>query len=266
MMNLKEGTRRLALLLGVVGAIVGGFASYAELQSVLSQRARHVEFEQLAKSAAVQQELNTRRLKPQVQRVPPTFQGPDGHTYQFSDGTDRTAAIAYFKKNGIKGSSTVQPVPENPSQPAEPTDWEVVDPKTLKPIKKKVYLDDNGNPIPDVAETAQGTEGDPIQEFMALPRDQQLSTLQQLSPEKQDRLLAAVKWRRKDGISTILWTKDNGVESIETDDGQTFYPTPAPAGRTYLLIAFFPIIGFFIPWGAVRAIGWVGTGFVAERK
>jgi len=27
-MNLKEGTRRLALLLGVVGAILGGFASY----------------------------------------------------------------------------------------------------------------------------------------------------------------------------------------------------------------------------------------------
>ena len=39
-------------------------------------------------------------------------------------------------------------------------------------------------------------QSDPIQEFIALPRDQQLSTLQQLSPEKQDRLLAAVKQRR----------------------------------------------------------------------
>ena len=32
-MNLKEGTRRLALLLGVVGAILGGFASYLVLQT-----------------------------------------------------------------------------------------------------------------------------------------------------------------------------------------------------------------------------------------
>ena len=37
---------------------------------------------------------------------------------------------------------------------------------------------------------------DPIDEFIALPREQQLSTLQQLSPEKQDKLLAQVKQRR----------------------------------------------------------------------
>lgn len=36
-------------------------------------------------------------------------------------------------------------------------------------------------------------QSDPIQEFVALPRDQQLSTLQSLSPEKQDKLLARVK-------------------------------------------------------------------------
>jgi len=40
-MNLREGTRRLALLLGVVGTIFGGFASYMELQTVQNQRARH---------------------------------------------------------------------------------------------------------------------------------------------------------------------------------------------------------------------------------
>jgi hypothetical protein len=39
-------------------------------------------------------------------------------------------------------------------------------------------------------------QSDPIDEFIALPRDQQLSTLQQLSPEKQDKLLGQVKQRR----------------------------------------------------------------------
>jgi hypothetical protein len=49
-MNLREGTRRLALFLGTVGAILGGFASYLELQSVLSQRTRHNAFQSLAGS------------------------------------------------------------------------------------------------------------------------------------------------------------------------------------------------------------------------
>jgi hypothetical protein len=70
----------------------------------------------------------------------------------------------------------------------------------------------------------------------------------------------------KGGIKAIHWTKTLGVESIETDDGQTLYLTRAPSAWRYLLIALFPALGFFIPWGAVRAIGWVGAGFVACPK
>ena len=57
--NLKEGTRRLALLLGVAGALLGGFASYDYLQTSLDQRARHNRFEQLAASDVVNQERKT---------------------------------------------------------------------------------------------------------------------------------------------------------------------------------------------------------------
>lgn len=52
-MNLREGTRRLALLLGVVGILVGGFLSYLQLQQILLQRADHKRFEQLASLEAV---------------------------------------------------------------------------------------------------------------------------------------------------------------------------------------------------------------------
>jgi hypothetical protein len=38
-MNLREGTRRLALLFGAVGAILGGFTSYMKLQTTLAQGA-----------------------------------------------------------------------------------------------------------------------------------------------------------------------------------------------------------------------------------
>ena len=180
-MNFREGTRRLALLFGVVGAILGGFGSYMELQTVLDQRARHNRFEQLAASDVVQQERkailvpgfgppeeSTTTQKP-VPGGPVTVQGPDGNTYQFSEGTDKAAAIRYFKRKRI-------------------------------------------------------------------------------------------------GIEAIHWTDDYGVKSIETEDGQTLYPTPAPSGWLYLLVALFPVVGFFVPWGAIRAIGWVGAGFIKPQN
>jgi hypothetical protein len=148
--NLKEGTRRLALLLGAVGAILGGFVSYLELDSVMAERARHNRFEHLANSVVVQQERKTLQ-------APPDF------------------------------------IPD------------------LPPGAKLVHLPSKVN---------QG------------------------------------------GIKSIHWTDDYGVESIETEDGQTLYPTPVPSAWVYLLAALFPVLGFFIPWGAIRAIGWVGAGFM----
>ena len=146
-MNLKEGTRRLALLLGVVGAILGGFVSYLELDSIMSQRAHHNRFELLARSDVVQHE-----------------------------------------RKSMAGWATIDP------QTGERITWE-----------------------------------------------------QQVN---------------KSGIKTIRWTKDNEIESIETEDGQALYPTPAPSAWEYLLVILSPVLGFFIPWGAIRAIGWVGAGFV----
>jgi len=150
-MNLREGTRRLALLLGIVGIIAGGFFSYLFLQDALDQRARHNKFEQLADSGVSQKE----------------------------------------RKNQVG--------------------WVSIDPKTGERI----------------------------------PWNQQVD---------------------KGGIKTIHWTDANEIGSIETEDGQTLYPTPTPAAWEYLLVALFPIFGFFVPWGAIRAIGWVGAGFKESSK
>jgi hypothetical protein len=65
----------------------------------------------------------------------------------------------------------------------------------------------------------------------------------------------------KGGVRSIHWTKDHGIESIDTEEGETLFPTPAPPAWKYLLVALFPIFGFLIPWSAVRAIGWVAAGF-----
>lgn len=175
-MNLREGTRRLALLLGVLGAIAGGFASYVELQTTLEQRTRHNKFEQLAAVDVVQLEHKC--------RLAGMGSGCSNDPY---------AGIAMPTKE-----KSVIPLPE---------------------------YDAAGNPI-------QGWE----------------------EPSQVD----------KGGIKAIRWAENYGVESIETQEGETLYSTPAPSAWLYLLIAFLPLLGFFIPWGAVRAIGWVGAGFLAK--
>lgn len=152
-MNLREGTRRLALLLGLAGAIVGGFASYLESQDVRSQRTRHDNFQRLSALDLVQQ------LR--------------------SD----------HQKNTNSSEASV---------------------KTVMP----------------------GCCG-----------------------------IKEVVWD-----SEHIWNDGSGIYSIETDDGRTLYPTPAPTVWSYLLIGLFPILGFFIPWTTIRAIGWVGAGFVQSAK
>ena len=62
-MSSKEGVRRLALLFGLLGVILGGFVSYQEWNLIVTQKANHKKFEALAKSDVVQQERNRRFQK-----------------------------------------------------------------------------------------------------------------------------------------------------------------------------------------------------------
>ena len=179
-MNLREGTGRLALLLGAVGTILGDFASGTEVQSVISQRTAHKMFEQLGNSDVVKQERKSLQSGPQID--PATGE----------------------RANSIKEYS----------------------PQELWKLNS-----DHSNP-PDTLPALSGWD----------------SMVQ------------------KGGIDTIVWGKGYVVACIEEENGQTLYPTPAPTWRTYFLNAIFPILGFFIPCGAIRAIGWVGAGFFQTPK
>ena len=231
-MNLKEGTRRLALLLGAVGAIFGGFASYLELHTVLEQGARHNKFEQLADSDVVQRERKCRLA---------------GMTSGCSD--DPYAATAIQAPAGDPYAATAE--------------------LSYRPQKVKQTLHDpKFYELSSAAQQKVLATLDPV--YAQLPLQEQVKVLQ-IGRQKYGGSAAGATTPvpsevDKSGIKAINWSQDYAVESIETGDGQTLYPTPATSAWTYLLIALFPILGFFIPWGAVRAIGWVGAGFVASPK
>ena len=163
-MNLREGTRRLALLLGVIGAILGGFVSYFQLQPTLKERAAHIRFEQLANSSVL------------IQARMDCFPSPKGAE--------------------IEGGKFVPPY-------------------------CAISIDDP-------------------HAFIYTPSES-----------------------NSNGMETVHF-ENREITSIETQDGQTLYPTPAPGAWSYYMIAILPLAGFFIPWGAIRAIGWVGTGFTAS--
>jgi hypothetical protein len=173
--NLKEGTRRLALLLGVAGTILGGFGAYLELQSVLEQRASYAEFERLANSEVVQHE---RKMMKSESGGRILFKAPDG-SERWVPKDEKDAAI---RAGGV---------------------------------------------VVDDGETATLNSGE---------------------------------------IKAIHWSNDYRIEEIDTRGSQFLFPTPAPSAWLYCLIVLFPILGFLIPWGAVRAIGWVGAGFAESSK
>ncbi len=168
-MNLREGTRRLALLLGAAGAIACGFLSYAQLQSTLRQRADHQRFEQLADSSV--------------------------------------ATLAHKECFG----------PWEKNAPPLQTGATLIPPYCSFPIAD-----------PNAAD---------------------------YTPSESNSA----------GIKTVHF-ENRRITSIETADGQTLYPTPAPGAWSYVLIAILPVLGFLIPWGAIRAIGWVLAGFVQPSK
>jgi hypothetical protein len=190
-MNLREGTRRLALLLGAAGAIACGFLSYAQLQSDIRQRADHKRFEQLANTSIVGQ----------------GFRGCFGLNAQSEHGP-----------------------------------WDKYQTSRKTPQKSTAPSD-----------TLPGDFFDKHPVFCIVPDDDPNAA--DYTPSESNSA----------GIKTVHF-ENRRITSIETADGKTLYPMPAPGARSYVLIAILPLLGFVIPWGTVRAIGWVAAGFVQPAK
>lgn len=72
-MNLREGTRRLAILLGVVGALAAAFVSYLGLEDNRYRSEKHNKFEQLSNSPVVQQKRKELTSMPMVKNLPPGY-------------------------------------------------------------------------------------------------------------------------------------------------------------------------------------------------
>jgi len=69
----------------------------------------------------------------------------------------------------------------------------------------------------------------------------------------------------KQGIHKIFYETTNGkhleVTKFEMEDGRTLYPTDAPSLFSYFELLAFPLVGFILPWGLLKIVVWIGSGF-----
>jgi len=185
-MNVREGMRRLGLVVGVLGAGVGAAVAYMQLQPLLTQRAQYKSFQALVSSPTVKKEIEL--LKVSVKHPPPPPAGlpPDAVPVQHPD----FAALAALC--------------------GEVGGW-----KVNKGGIRAIY-------------------------FWASTDEKQLDSR----------------------VAGNLSTAD--ISDIETDDGQKLHRTDPPGFWVYLLIPALPVLGFLVPWGTIKTLTWIGTGFFQQ--
>jgi len=222
-MNFKEGMRRVALLVGALGIILGCFASYVVLRDAQRALVRYKEFDLLTKSDAVQQERNSWAL---TLRYTPDKAIEAFRKLPENRQRDVFGGLAQDERADLVAKLKCEPLlPGSPSTPA-----------TLENL----------------------SHVDPYAEYQHAKDDPYACMAEETDPPT-----SAVN---KGGIKAIHWSRVLSVESIETEDGKTLYPTPSPSLRPYLLAIVFPVFGFVIPWASARALAWVGVGFFEKSK
>ncbi len=172
-MNIKEGLRRLGIVLGALGGVVGVMAGYTGAQDLWNHRAAHKKFQSLMASTTM---LKVAKVENQPEAKP-------GPWDEYS--TRRTAKLS---------------------------DIDITDSQDERGGR---YL------------------------LKAHP------------------LLAG----NHDGINSIHLDRARIVSSIELTTGEWVHKTEPPYIQSYFGVLLYPILGFLLPWGAVRVLIWVGIGF-----
>jgi len=67
-----------------------------------------------------------------------------------------------------------------------------------------------------------------------------------------------------EGIYQIRTDTKGAIDSFTMEDGRAVTKTEAPSWLWYLLYPIIVAAGFFLPWGTVRLLTWIVSGFVGS--
>ncbi len=229
-MNLKEGTRRLGIVLGILGGVLGTFVAYQNGVDLWHTHVAHKRFESLLGSPTMlnvvktetllQESLSTAALTPDAfmaQQKPPAEQ-------QYSD-LPKGAKIVF-------------------------------DPKSTSP---PLFDMSKAKPIPPAILPADFNKWDPPKAVAADEFDQ----YKRPPPQKLRAGESPVVQVNRDGIQEVTFNA-TGVSAIQLSTGESVLKTEPPALWAFAVLFLYPVIGFLAPWGSLRVLTWVGAGFIPK--
>jgi hypothetical protein len=231
-MNVREGMRRLGILLGVGGAILGGYLAYGDATAVWVNYTASRRFESLTASPAVQRVAKAIR---EYQNGP--FATYPWSNYRFNEKSGKLDPPAAYQAD-IKGLLADQRF-QNLDTPWQKAVLGRIDPRfselsdsDLQSFKQRIAALTGEGHARD-----SGKLGD--------------------TPDKTRGIKVSVNL---DGIKEVVAGKD-GISQIQLSTGESIRKAQAPHRRAYLRLLLYPFLGFLLPLVAVRMLTWVANGF-----
>jgi len=68
------------------------------------------------------------------------------------------------------------------------------------------------------------------------------------------------------GIREAMMNKNGALRAIHLETGEWAEESTSPRLKSYLVTLLYPILGFILPWGVMRALTWVGSGFFEPNR
>lgn len=227
-MNVREGTRRLAVVFGVIGCAVGCYASYADAKNLWKVK----RFESLMVLPIAQE----------IEKLAKEFQAttrPGVSTFDL----ETLRKLPPGRKDALTSSLSEQiPLPppgftldaDGPTEPLVKGRLSAIT-RTNAEITKELGRRDLDPPV------------------FVPERD---------SAKAQGRGLLTVIANR-DGVRSITTDSNGDIREFRLLTGESASRPDTRLLMSLLLVALYPVAGFVLPWGVLRSLSWVAAGFLA---
>jgi hypothetical protein len=263
--NIREGMRRIGILLGVSGGLLGGFLAYSDAQNLWTTRAAHKKFEFLMTTPTMQKvakdmKIDYDALAKQARAVyslPAPGRG-DIFDQIHAGSASATKGVNKLADQTIDYDALAKQAGAVASRPA-PIDYDA--------LAKQARAISSLPSAPVAPGDFMEMQRKGTQTFVP-PRIDEWEGPAIKDDENGGRyLLPANPLLRgnRDGINTVHVDPARMVSSIELSTGELITRTEAPHLSAYLLLLLYPVLGFLLPWGGIRILTWVGIGFAAPQ-
>jgi hypothetical protein len=259
-MNLREGMRRVGIVLGALGCVAGGIFGYSNLQSVWRS---HKRFERL-QTLPVMVDVNTAlKLYRETHDLIPAQQESRRKTLPTEHGPWENYGPGPNPDSHSVGNETVESLAAK-AREKSPACQFVGDAELVRSLIKKwpVY-----RTWLSPEEQEKLREPDFIPDYAVRASD-----LYDKAAADDSDAETTVDVQGTAGIQTVNADKAGAISSIRLTSGEWVRrgPNTLKARLAFiggLLLPFcYPVIGFVVPWGTIRVFVWIAGGFAAPPR